>query len=75
MLSRLLSGCWVDSLVTHSLYAMRKKPKAKKDFRENSLLLHGRDEHSRDASTCSRLAGLSSSGAQHDKGKNLYLGI
>src|SRR5215831_5589729 len=38
-----------------------------KEYRKNSLILHSSNEHSRDASTCSRIAQLSSSGAQHDK--------
>jgi hypothetical protein len=35
--------------------------------RENSLTRHRSDQHPRDASTCSRVASLGLSGAQHDK--------
>ena len=59
---RLLSGCWADK-------RFAVNPKAEKDFQENSLTLHGLNEHSRGASACSRIAQLSSSGAQHDRVK------
>jgi hypothetical protein len=58
---RLLNGCWAVRVVT--------RINSEKHFRENSLTLHGVDEHSRGASTCSRIAQLSSSGAQHDRVK------
>jgi len=35
--------------------------------RKNSLMRQQHDQHPRDASTCSRIASLGSSGAQHDK--------